>query len=494
MRVTAIRVLTLLAMLVLGSGLQAQESQSETVRALQTEVKQLREEMLAQRRLFEQQVAALEAKVAQLASPTPAAAQAQAAALTEVPTRLAPAAPAGIDGAAGRLRSAAQSLNPDVSAIVDTYFHADNAHGGIGHVTEEMSGFGHAHGGGEEHHHGGGEEGINLRHVELQLSGDIDPYFKGSVIAAVDTDEAELETAEIETTALPWGLKLRGGKFYSDFGYLNAKHSHEWDFVDQPLVYQLLLGPHGLNDKGLQLSWLAPTPFYLLAGAEVFQGDNELMYAYHGEAPLHEHDGPRLGVGWLKFGPNLPGNHALQFGTFAATGKHQEEHDGDGDGNADHWLDGDSTFWGGDVVYRYNSNQAYGQGDATVQAEYFRRRKDLELMDHLLAPALVGNDRVDDQDGYYVQAVYGFLPRWRAGLRWEQVGLTNRTELPNGTGQSFGSSWRVGPMVDWSLSEFSRLRLQVNRGCYETEDGREDVTEFMLQWTISLGAHGAHKF
>ena len=55
------------------------------------------------------------------------------------------------------------------------------------------------------------------------------------------------------------------------------------------------------------------------------------------------------------------------FGAFAATGKHQEEHDGDEDGTTDHWLDGDSTFWGGDVVYKYNAPKPHGQGDVIVQ-------------------------------------------------------------------------------------------------------------------------------
>jgi hypothetical protein len=330
--------------------------------------------------------------------------------------------------------------------------------------------------------------------LELQFSADVDPYFKGAAIAAIDLDGAEMETAEIETTCLPWGLKLRGGKFYSDFGYINAQHAHQWDFTDQPLIYKLCLGDHGLNDKGLQFSWLAPTPFYLLAGVEAFQGDNENMFAYHGEEPLPTHDGPRVGVGWLKIGPTLPGNHALQFGAFAATGKHQEEHDGDADGTADHWLDGDSTFWGGDIVYKYNAPKPHGQGDVIVQAEYFSRKKDLELVAHDLAPQFVGNSRVDEQNGYYAQAVYGFLPRWRAGVRWEQVGLTNDSELPNGTAQSFGASDRAGGMLDFTPSEFSRIRLQANRGSYETVEGTEDVTEVYVQWMVSLGAHGAHKF
>jgi hypothetical protein len=396
-------------------------------------------------------------------------------------------------GALADTRRSIQSLNPDVSVIVDTFYHADDAKEGISHVAGEMAGFGHTHADGEHHHHGM-EEGFNLRHLELQFSADVDPYFKGSAIAAIDLEGAELEEAVIETTCLPWGFKVKGGKFFSDFGYINAQHSHQWDFTDRPLIHQLALGDHGLNDKGLQVSWLAPTPFYLLAGVEGFQGDNENMFAYHGESPLSTREGPRVGVGWLKFGPNLPGRHGLQLGLFSGLGRHQEEHDGDGDGTADHWLDGMSRFWGGDVVYKYDAPRPCGAGDFICQAEYFGRCKDLELAGHDLAPELVGNSRVDKQDGYYVQAVYGFLPRWRAGLRWEQVGLINQSDLPDGTSESYGSSYRAGPMLDFTLSEFSRIRLQANRGSYETNEGAKDVTEFYIQWMISLGTHGAHKF
>lgn len=388
---------------------------------------------------------------------------------------------------------APKTFNPDISMIIDMNYHADDSPEGISHILEEMSGFGHTHSGEEEHRHGP-DSGLNLRHLELQVSASVDPYFKGAAIAAIDLEGAEMEAAEMETTALPYGLKLKGGKFFSDFGYINAQHSHQWDFTDQPLIYKLCLGDHGLNDNGVQLSWLAPTPFYLLAGVEAFQGNNENMFAYNGEEPLPLHDGPRVGVAWLKASPDLPGYHALQFGAFGATGKHQEAHDGNGDGVEDHWLDGDSSFWGGDVVYKYNAPYAYGERDFVAQAEYFSRRKDMKLVGHDLAPQLVGNSRIDEQDGYYVQANYGFMPRWRAGLRWEQVGLVNKSNLPDGSSDSPGASFRGGAMVDFTPSEFSRLRLQVNNGKYETADGRENVTEIYLQWIISLGAHGAHRF
>jgi hypothetical protein len=46
-------------------------------------------------------------------------------------------------------------------------------------------------------------------------------------------------------------------------------------------------------------------------------------------------------------------------------------------------------------------------------------------------------------------------------------------------------------MVDWSLSEFSRLRAQ-----YAWDDARaaERDRQLLLQYIFAMGAHGAHKF
>jgi hypothetical protein len=46
-------------------------------------------------------------------------------------------------------------------------------------------------------------------------------------------------------------------------------------------------------------------------------------------------------------------------------------------------------------------------------------------------------------------------------------------------------------MLDWSPSEFSRLRLQ-----YAWDRARliEHDQQLMLQYLYSIGAHGAHKF
>jgi len=303
-----------------------------------------------------------------------------------------------------------------------------------------------------------------------------------------------MEEAVIQTTSLPAGLQIKAGKFFSDFGRMNAQHSHQWDFVDQPLVYKLLFGDHGLNEKGAQLSWLAPTRHHLLFGVEALQGENELLANNIGGDHLPRREGPRLWGEWVKFSPNLGNEHGLQLGTFYGHGAHQEAHDADDNGVMDHWLNGHSGFWGASAVYKYDVAKPHGEGDILLQTEYVMRKKNLTVKDHDLSPAMIGRDRTDQQDGFYAQGLYGFLPRWRAGVRWDHVGLTNKGELPDGTVERFGDSARYAAMIDFSPTEFSRLRLQVSKGDYATSDGREDVVEVFLQFVISLGTHGAHKF
>jgi hypothetical protein len=408
-----------------------------------------------------------------------------------------PGTEGGDEGSAlSSLGKAVQNLNPEISVIIDTFYHNSDADGKIQEIFEGIQGFGHAHGGGSEHDHEHAEldEGFNLREVELYLAGSVDPYFNAYTTISVSEEGAELEEAVAQTTFLPAGLQFQAGKFLSDFSRINSQHPHEWDFVDRPLIYELTLGDHGLLEKGVQLSWLAPTPFYLLTGLEVLQGGNELMFNHLDDENLPFEDGPRLYVGWLKFSPTLPSRHGLIAGVSGGYGVHQEAHDGNADGAEDHWLDGHSYFAGANAVYKYDSGLEHGHGDFVLQGEYFYRTKDLELEEHELAPQFVGNDRTDEQDGYYIQAVYGFLPRWRAGLRWEQIGLINETELPSGATNDYGDNWRMGGMVDFNPTEFSRIRLQANHGHYTLEDNDEDVWQVFVQLIIALGSHGAHSY
>ena len=88
------------------------------------------------------------------------------------------------------------------------------------------------------------------------------------------------------------------------------------------------------------------------------------------------------------------------------------------------------------------------------------------------------------------------MPRWRAGLRYDRL---QRGDVDlNGTdiGSTIASLADFDPrrttaMVDFSPSEFSRFRLQYARD--ESMQGL-DEHQWTLQYIMSLGAHGAHKF
>jgi hypothetical protein len=51
---------------------------------------------------------------------------------------------------------------------------------------------------------------------------------------------------------------------------------------------------------------------------------------------------------------------------------------------------------------------------------------------------------------------------------------------------------RITVMLDWSPTEFSRLRAQYALDDARATDDRD--RQFFLQYLLGIGAHGAHKY
>ncbi len=432
------------------------------------------------------------------------------------------------------------AFNPQISVILDGNYYQDDADGaGAGWVGSAFQpsqpGHGHSHDGGGGHAHAMAEQGFNFRGAEIAFTATVDPFFDAALYLGLDGDgNIDVEEAYLQTRALPAGLRLKAGKFLSDFGYTNKQHPHDWDFVDQNLPYLNLLGGHGLQDTGVQLTWLPELPVYTLLGVELTQGNQEMFGATVGDAEqaaLNLGDtksGPRLWTAFAKVAPDIGRNQALQFGlSYAHNRQHQEvhththaqdhghDHDDHGhghNGHADHndhghahnghdhhheelhraGLAGDADLWGLDLVYKYDGGGAYGQGDFQFQTEYLRSIKDLRMRysDH---PEQIGSQRKFTTDGLYAQATYGFAPRWKAGLRYDVLGLTNK--VSGGSNREFGSSDRWSLDLTWNLTEFSRLRAQyAYNDILVNRDERERFNAFYLQFLVSMGTHGAHAF
>ena len=402
-------------------------------------------------------------------------------------------------GTSGQV-SSGTSFNPSISVIPDVVFSRDDVKGAAGESLEEADGFHGAHAEeGHGHAHGGLSQGFNLRETELAFSASVDAYFDVQALFAVSEEGIEAEEVTFQTRRLPWGLQLKGGKFLSGIGYANAHHPHQWDFVDQNLAYELLLGGHGLNEKGVQLTWVPKLPFYLKIGAELLQGENEKLASQLGDlelpglvgddAPrvLTAKSGPRLFTGFVKFGPDLGYSSALQLGlSFASSRSHQEVHDEDADGLPEEVLDGTATLWGLDVVWKYDSPRPLGAGDLVLQAEYLARKRDLDVLG-------TQDAAVFRQDGAYLQAVYGVLPSLQLGARWDVAGLTNE-RVRGGVKTGFDSSSRFTAALTFNPTEFSRVRAQYEHASIRVDGEKERWGRFLLQIQLSLGAHGAHTF
>ena len=335
---------------------------------------------------------------------------------------------------------------------------------------------------------GPGFRGFSLGESELGFYANIDPYFYGGLNLALAPDNtASVEEAFIQTTALSNGFTLKAGRFFSGIGYLNEQHAHVWDFVDAPLAYQAFLGGQ-LGNDGVQLRWLAPLDTFLELGSELGRGQNY---------PGSNRDSNNAGMAslFVHVGGDLGVSHSWRTGLSVLTTApiDQQVSAIDSAGNAvTNSFSGDLQLWIADFVWKYAPNGNAAQTNLKLQGEYLWRRQDGELTYDVGGAANPGSFTAT-QTGWYLQAVYQFHPYWRVGVRTERLDSGNVAYGSNGTNlASTGyDPTKNSIMLDYNLSEFSRIRVQYARD--RANAGLAD-DEFFVQYQMSLGAHGAHNF
>ena len=294
------------------------------------------------------------------------------------------------------------------------------------------------------------KRGFNLNYGELEIFSTVGPYI--DVFSAFHIAKDGLEIGELYATtrSLPYGLRLKGGKFNSEFGRINSKHQHAWAFSNIPLVFEAFFGQESLNDEGLQLQWVAPTDFYLMAGVEAMQGSNENSFG--------DTDGVNLMVSYLKSAVDLSDMTTLLGGLTYMQGKNNF---------------GDTKIYGADLTLR-TSFDSYSS--LTWQNELLYREKPLE-----------GGTTVADQAGLYSQLVYNYNQNWSGGIRYDTL-FKNVPDEPEGLD-------KYSAMLMYKPFEFTKLRLQYSYDKSKFFEGEQkNVQEILLDLTFEAGAHGAHAF
>lgn len=388
---------------------------------------------------------------------------------------------------------------PDISVILDaSYVNRSKTNDEVQHL--ELPGVAHGLLGshshdGDEHATYNANQGFNLNYAELVLSSSVDPFLSLDAVLHFSENGVEIEEAYFTTTALSNGLRFRGGKLLSNFGYINAQHHHYWDFGDMPLVYEAFLGMHGINELGAQLQWTAPTPFYLMAGFEVLQGANEQMFGNETigdvEDPIAKgKDAPTLFVGYLKTSVDV-GDTTFFGGLSYAQGTSRIDHTNDDENR--HAFAGDSKLYGADFVVLHSFDS---YSSIKWQTEWLSRDMDGKQYNLDGAGVVVSSpDMTKEQSGLYSQLIYTHDKTWKAGVRYDTIYKNDVTA--GGVNKNLTDDFdKYSVMVEYHTSEFARFRLQYNRNeALYNEDGfKQKIDTIMLQANIAIGAHAAHSF
>jgi hypothetical protein len=346
---------------------------------------------------------------------------------------------------------------------------------------------------------------FSLGESELAITGNIDQNFRGTGIISIAQDNSvAVEEAYIQTLSLSNGFTIKAGRFFSSVGYLNQIHAHAWDFTDAPLANKVFLG-NQLGDDGVQLKWVAPLDIYFDLGLELGRGRAFPTAAPEGASP--DKNGVNATNIFTHLGGDLGTSLAWQTGLsyLQSSPENRQYQDLDSMGTTvTNSFSGRSKLWALSGVLKWAPNHNPTETSFKLQGEYFWRKEDGNLtFDGASPPASVGpltDTYNSNQSGWYLQGVYQFAPQWRVGYRYDKldagsttIGLVDSGAL---TAADFPILGKYNPsrntvMIDWNASEFSRIRLQFARDL--SRQGQPD-NQIFLQYTVSLGVHGAHTF
>jgi hypothetical protein len=356
---------------------------------------------------------------------------------------------------------------------------------------------------------GGGHDprkrGFTVQNVELSLMGAVDPYLTGEshIIFFLDPlsgeTEVELEEIFLTTQALPYGLQLEAGHFFTEFGRLNPRHPHQWHWQDQPIINTRLFGPDGMRGPGFRLGWLTPLPWFSELHIGVQNANGETMASFLANDEFFEERaiGGRpfvdRGVRTLKdlvYLARLDNSWDLTEEVTAKVGLSGLYGPNATGPDAETWIYGTDLL----VKWRPAENER-GWPFLAWESEVMKRDyeaaaffDDSDPLDIIDLPAKTLRDW-----GLYSQVLYGFHPGWAAGVRYEYAKGSGQSVDGRSADPFRDNRQRLSPLLLWHPSEFSRLRLQYN---YDRADHLEDdeAHSVWLGVEFMYGAHPAHTY
>lgn len=369
-------------------------------------------------------------------------------------------------------RSDANVFNPQISVIFNGGYRAFSQNP----ATFSVPGFALGDAAGL------GDRGLGINESELNFAANVDnQFYASSTLSLAPQGGINVEEAYLQTLALPAGLTVKAGRFFSGIGYINRFHPHHDDFVDRSLANRVFLNGTFAGD-GIQLTWLAPTDAYLELGGELLRGDR---FPGGGAA--------RRGAGswdlFMRTGGDVGISNSWLAGISYLDTRPVARSSFDNTGAATATFDGTSRLYIADLVWKWAPQGNPYDTNFKFQAELFRQQENGLFADGP-NPATAYRGR---HWGAYAEAVYQFMHGWDVGIRHSEVFASNSgaAVIPGGILDTRGyRPKRTSVVLGYANSEFSRIRLQYSRDASQ----RTVDNQLALQYIMLIGAHGAHQF
>lgn len=329
---------------------------------------------------------------------------------------------------------AADRLNPDFSIVTLGIFRNSN----FGNTTDPNL----------------PKNGFHLQEAEIRATSNIDAYFRGDAIFALEktstgTYEFNPEEVFIETLNLP-GVTLRAGLFQAALDRHNHLHSHSFPFIDAPISNQTILGEEGLRGTGISASFLIPASWYFEIVPQVFSTENSTLFN-----SVTQDD-----VTGLLFVKNL-------------------------------WDLNEATTAEFDLGYGsgQNSNDGITQlGSATLAMKWRPVEKSV-YQSFSWTLQFLTSDRQNNTTP--LTRGYSTWVQWQCDKRWWLQARTEAVGTPHFLDDTSTVTHKNSWLVAFVPTEYSAIRFQ-----YDNLRAPTLATEhiYTLQFNVSMGVHPAHSY
>ncbi|MEW6145627.1 MAG: hypothetical protein AB1598_11475 [Thermodesulfobacteriota bacterium] len=329
--------------------------------------------------------------------------------------------------------------------------------------------------------------GVNVQEIEIGFQAVVDPYFRFDSFFPITNEGIEIEESYGTTLfSLPLNSQFRVGTMRAKFGRINQIHRHNQNFVTLPIVAAEFLGEH-LNPTSIEANFLVPVPWYMELSASGGSPDVETQTFQR--SPDANNIGNLLYIFHMANFFEVSDSLGVNLGASFATGSNASG------------PDERSNLYGADLFAKYRPLRDNPYQEFSVQSEFMWRQ------------AETPEEELEDY-GFYAEAIYRFAKRWNTGVRFdltdtntpvteedeggeviEQAGISQvarqEEEEEEGMLGLLGRAYRISPMLTFSPSEFSRIKLEYD---YLNQNYGPDQHAVFLQFLYAIGAHGAHPY